>query len=227
MKAFTLRDLPQNERPRERAVKYGIHNVSSQELLALILGRGVSGESVMVMSQKILSTFKTLKNIMNASLQDLQKIHGIGLAKATQLQACFELSKRANIQIEKQNIKITKSHVAYELLKDDFKTYKKEYFVVMSLDTRNNFIAHDIVSIGTLNASLVHPREVFDRAVYRNAAQIILFHNHPSGDPDPSDEDITITKRLISAGRIMGIDVIDHIVIGDECYMSFKEKNLI
>ncbi len=226
---MTLHDLPKNERPRERLLKYGISNLSSQELLALILGRGIKGEPVMATAQKLLSTFGSLKKIMHTNNEDLQHIRGIGFAKACQIQACFELAKRAQVPDEtyKKLVKITKPETIFLMMKDELTTYKKEYFIVISLDTRNNIIATDTVSIGTLNASLVHPREVFDCAVYRNAAQIILVHNHPSGEPEPSDDDIKITNRLISAGRIMGIEVLDHIIIAKESFISFKEKKLI
>ncbi|HLL60849.1 MAG TPA: DNA repair protein RadC [Candidatus Nitrosocosmicus sp.] len=229
--SFTVHDLPIEERPRERLVKFGSEALTSQELIALILGRGIAGESVMTTAQKLLSTFGSLQQIVDANISDLQKIRGIGLAKACQLKACFEIVKRYNSSSKnssktKKTI-INKPEVIFDLLKDTVGIQKKEHFVVISLDTRNGLLAIDTISIGTLNASLVHPREVFDCAVQRNAAQIILSHNHPSGIVDPSDDDLDITKRLLTAGKIMGIEVVDHIIISREEFYSFKERKLM
>lgn len=231
VKSFTLHDLPKSERPRERLKRLGPDSLSAQELLSLILGRGVRGESVSMTSQKLLSYFGSLEGIMNASLEDLQSVKGLGLAKASQLKACFEIARRVftknEIAEEVQQKEITSAEEVYELIKSKISNYAKEHFVVLSFDTRNKFLGVDTISVGILNANLVHPRETFDAAIRRHAAQIIVTHNHPSGDPEPSEDDLEITKRLVEAGKILGIEVIDHIVVTKNSFFSFKEKGLI
>lgn len=231
MGAFTIHDLPIHDRPRERLEKFGAEALTTQELIALILGRGISGESVMITAQKLLLRFGSLESVMQASIFDLQKLRGIGLAKACQLKACFEIARRYSLSKHSANNSkktiINKPEIIFDLLKDTIGIQQKEHFVVMSLDTRNGLIAIDTISIGILDASLVHPREVFDCAVSRSAAKIILSHNHPSGIIAPSEDDLEITKRLITAGKIMGIDVIDHLIISPKEFYSFKEKHLM
>ncbi len=230
MKSFTVKDLPRDERPRERLAKFGAEALSLQELLAIVLGRGIKGESVMNTAQKIVTTFGTLDALQEASLEDIQEIKGLGPAKACQLKACLELSKRFNkpIQIDKSKKyqKLTSAKEVYEALRKKIGGLKKENFVVVSVDTRNKIIAVDIVFVGTLNSSLIHPREIFEAAIRRHAAMVVVAHNHPSGDPEPSDEDIKITKLLIEAGKMMGIEMIDHLIMGKEKYFTFRD-NLI
>lgn len=230
-KSFTMHDLPKSERPRERLEKFGQEALSAQELLALILGRGIKGESVSMTAQKLLSSFGSLEGVMNASLEDLKSIKGVGLAKAAQLKACFEVARRlwtkTEIDEETKAKEITSAKNAYELVKSKIVNYKKEHFVVISLDIRNKFLGMDTISIGTLNANLVHPREVFDAVIRRHAAQIIIAHNHPSDDPEPSEDDLMITKRLVESGKILGIEVTDHVIITKTGFFSFKAKNLI
>lgn len=230
-KSFTIHDLPKSERPRERLKKLGSEALSAQELLALILGRGVRGESVSLTAQKLLSHFGSLEGIMNASLEDLQSIKGLGLAKASQLKACFEIARRVftknEIVDETRQKEITSTKEVYELIKSKISNYTKEHFVVISFDSRNKFLGMDTVSLGTLNANLIHPRETFDAAIRRHAAQIIVAHNHPSGDPEPSEDDLEITKRLVESGKILGIEVTDHIIVCKSGYLSFKEKGLL
>lgn len=231
LRSFTILDLPESERPRERLKKFGPDSLSAQELLALILGRGVRGESVSMTAQKLLSYFGSLKGIMNASLEDLQSVKGLGLAKASQLKACFEIARRvftkSEIAEETKQKEITSAQEVYELIKSKISNYAKEHFIVLSFDARNKFLGIDTISVGTLNANLVHPRETFDAAIRRHAAHIIIVHNHPSGDSEPSEDDLEITKRLVESGKILGIEVIDHIVVTKEMFFSFKEKGLI
>lgn len=219
-KNFTIHDLPREERPRERLEKFGPEALSAQELLALILGRGISGESVMVTAQRLLSRFGSFRNIQEASLEDLEDIKGIGMAKAAQIQACLEISRRINNNVYDQNSKGKKrqtlsSKNVYQLIKSKIKNYSKEHFVVLSFDSRNRLIGLDTIAVGTLNSNLVHPRETFEAAVRRHAARIIIAHNHPSGDTEPSEEDLKITKQIVEAGKIMDIEVLDHLIIGD------------
>lgn len=227
-KSFTVHDLPLSERPRERLLKHGIEALSAQEILALILGRGIKDESVIVTAQKLLSTFGNLKNIAAASMEELTKIKGIGPAKAAQIKAAFELSKRLEDSSDKDQKTTVKSpEDAIKSVKNQLKGKKKEHFLVLSLDTRNHLINTQTISIGSLDSSIVHPREVFKEAISSTAASVIFAHNHPSGDPTPSEDDIKLTKRLVEAGEILGIEVLDHIIICDKDYISMKSKNLL
>ncbi|MFA5405291.1 MAG: DNA repair protein RadC [Ignavibacteria bacterium] len=230
--SFSVRDLPKSERPRERLRDKGVASLSSSDLLAVILGKGIKGESVLVTVQKLILHFGGLQKILEASIDDLMKIRGIGLAKACQLVASFELSKRLlkeNLEFEKERVKknaITKPEEIVKYIKTEIEDFSKEHFFVVSFDVRNRLIGIDKTSKGTLSASLVHPRETFESAIRRHAAQIIVAHNHPSGDTEPSDDDIRITKRLYEAGKIMGIELLDHIVITKDSYSSLKDKNV-
>ena len=225
--SFTVHDLPLSERPRERLFKLGSEALSAQEVLALILGRGIKDESVMLTSQKLLSRFGNLKGVANASIEELTRTKGIGPAKAAQIKAALELSRRLEGDAADKPKRVLKSpdDVAAEV-RSQLKGRKKEHFLVLSLDTRNRLINRKLVSIGSLDTSIVHPREVFKEAVSSCAASVIFAHNHPSGDPEPSKEDIELTKRLAKAGEIMGIDVLDHIIVCDRSYLSLKAKNL-
>jgi len=225
--SFTVHDLPLGERPRERLFKLGSEALSAPEILALILGRGIKGESVMMTSQKLLSRFGSLKGVANASVEELTQTRGIGPAKAAQIKAALELSKRLEVDVDDKPKRVLKSpeDVAAEM-RGRLKGKKKEHFWVICLDTRNRLINCKPVSIGSLDTSIVHPREVFKEAVSSSAASVIFVHNHPSGDPEPSKEDIGLTKRLVKAGEIVGIDVLDHIIVCDKNYLSLKAKNL-
>ncbi len=225
--SFTVHDLPLSERPRERLSKLGSEALSSQEILALILGRGIKGESVIVTAQKLLTKFGNLKNLASASLEELTQIKGIGPAKASQIKATFELSKRLeDPSTEGQKITVKSPEDAIKASKSQLKGKRKEHFLVLCLDTRNHLIKTNTVSIGSLDCSIVHPREVFKDAISSCAASVIFLHNHPSGDPTPSEDDIKLTKRLVEAGEIIGIEVLDHIIICDRDHLSMKGKNL-
>ncbi|HUW24369.1 MAG TPA: DNA repair protein RadC [Patescibacteria group bacterium] len=228
---LTLNDLPKEERPRERLQKYGPEALSVSELLALILGRGVKGEPVMLTAQKLLSKFGSIKGISEASLEDLQSIKGLGLAKAAQIKACFQISRRLDFEensiSKKRKKRVINPGDIFKLVKSKITKSNKEHFLVISLDTRNIVLGIDSVSIGTLNASLVHPRETFETAITRHAAQVIIAHNHPSGDVEPSEGDIETTTRLKEAGELLGIEVIDHLIISKKDFFSFKAKGII
>ncbi len=226
-KSFTVHDLPLSERPRERLLKLGVEALSTQEILSLILGRGIKGESVIVTAQNLLKEFGNLKGIANASIEELIQIKGIGQAKAAQLKAAFELAKRLeNFPEETLKPVIKSPEDVIKVMKKHFKGKKKEHFWILSLDTRNRLINSKEVSVGSLDSTIVHPREVFKEAISASAASVIFVHNHPSGDPEPSEEDIKLTKRLVQAGDIIGIDVLDHIILGDRKYLSLKARNL-
>lgn len=225
-RSFTLRDLPEEERPRERLLKFGSESLSIQELLQIVLRSGHKGESVALLSQKLLSHFGNLKRLFEASIEELMQIKGIGFAKAAQIKAVFELAKRYSLYQEEKDLKrISSPEDVFKLIKAKIKDYKKEHFYILALNTKNSVICE--ISVGTLNASLVHPREVFAEAIKNRANSIILVHNHPSGDLTPSEDDIKITKKLIEGGKILGIEVLDHIIITENSYFSFKSKGLL
>jgi DNA repair protein RadC len=226
-KSFTIHDLPLSERPRERLQKLGVEALSAQEILAVILGRGVAGESVMVTAQRLLSRFGSLKGLASASVEELSEVRGIGLAKAAQLKAAFELASRVEGYQEAGDKPVVKTpEDVASLVRRRLKDKKKEYFLAILLDTRNQLIKVAEISIGSLEASIVHPREVFKEAISASAAAVIFAHNHPSGVPEASEDDINLTKRLAEAGEIVGIDVLDHIIIGDKKYLSLKREGL-
>ena len=225
--SFTIHDLPTSERPRERLQKLGVDALSAQEILELILGRGIAGESVMVTAQRLLSQFGNLKGMANASVEELSQVKGIGIAKASQIKAAFELANRLEGYSEAGDKPVVKTpEDVAGLVRGRLKGKKKEYFLVLLLDTRNQLIKVSEISVGSLDSSIVHPREVFKEAISASAASVIFAHNHPSGDPTASEDDIGLTKRLVEAGEIMGIDVLDHIIIGDKQHLSLKGKGL-
>jgi DNA repair protein RadC len=225
--ALTIHDLPVSDRPRERLQRLGVEALSAQEILAVILGRGIAGESVMVTAQRLLSQFGGLKGISNASLEELSRVRGIGIAKAAQIKAAVELANRVDgySETSARSLLKTPEDVA-ALVKGRLKEKKKEYFLAVLLDTRNQLIKVAEISVGSLDSSIVHPREVFKEAISASAAAVIFVHNHPSGDTEASDDDIRLTKRLAEAGEIVGIDVIDHIIIGGTAFRSLKREGI-
>ncbi len=227
MKPFTLHDLPKEERPRERLKKVGVDNLSLVELLALVIERGKRGENVLSIAQNLISHFGNLENIKRASIEELQQVKGIGFANACKLKASFKLGEKAQAVSIKYDQKIESAEDVFNLLRNDLGNKKKEYFKVLSLNSRNRLISIDNVSIGTINASLIHPREVFKTAIQNLAVSVILVHNHPSGDSEPSEDDIEITKRITEASKIIGIEILDHIIITKDQFFSFKDERLI
>ncbi|HLC23416.1 MAG TPA: DNA repair protein RadC [Dehalococcoidia bacterium] len=232
--SFTVRDMPTSDRPRERLAKLGGEALSPAELLALVLGRGTRGESVMVTSQKLLNRFGSLKGVLSASLEQLDEVNGMGLAKAAQLKAIQEIARRLDDpDYNRPAGPVVKGpDEALRAVKPKLKGKKKEHFYTVLLDTRGRVIGTHEVSMGSLDSSIVHPREalqsaVFHQAIKGTAASVIFVHNHPSGDPRPSEEDIKLTKRLVEAGNIVGIEVLDHLIVCDSDYISMKAKGLM
>ena len=174
-----------------------------------------------------MAKFGNIKAISQATIEELSQIKGIGFAKAAQIKACFELGKRQDLEPELKNFDIKDPQSVVKAVKASIKDKAKEHFKLILLNTRNKIIGISTVSIGSLNASIVHPREVFKDAIIHNAYSVVLAHNHPSGDTEPSEDDLTITKRLVEAGKILGIEVIDHIIISKNGFFSFKEKGLL
>ena len=226
-KNFTVHDLPITERPRERLLKLGPQALSGQELLAVIIGRGIPGKSVLTISQELLCRFGNVKAVNEATVTQLCEIKGIGSATAALIKACFEIAERGKLDSEPKKYDIKNPQAVVKILRASLKDKAKEHFKLVILDSRNKIIAITNVSIGTLNANLAHPREIFKDAITHNAAAVILVHNHPSGDPEPSEDDIKLTKQLKQAGKILGIEVLDHLIITDRKYHSFKEKGLL
>ncbi|WP_197031731.1 RadC family protein [Paenibacillus massiliensis] len=224
---FMLRDLPHEERPRERMMQYGAEALSHAELLAILLRTGTQQESALHLAQRILMQAGNLRQLVDLSLEEMMEIKGIGTAKALQLKAGIELGRRLALSRHTLSPAIRSPRDVSDLLSEQLRYLQKEHFVCLFLNTKNVVIAQETLSIGSLNAAVVHPREVFRAAIKCSSASIICAHNHPSGDPTPSKEDVQLTQRLIEAGSIVGIDVLDHIVIGDGQYVSLKERGLI
>ncbi|WP_458123832.1 RadC family protein [Paenibacillus sp. Z3-2] len=224
---YMMRDIPQEERPRERMMEYGAGALSHAELLAILLRTGTRQESAVHMAQRILAEAGGIRSLMDLSLEELTAMKGIGNAKAVQLKAGIELGHRIAKSRRIQSTSIRTPRDAADILMEQLRYLQKEHFVCLFLNSKNHIIAQETLSMGSLNASIVHPREVFRAAIKCSSASIVCAHNHPSGDPTPSPEDIQITKRLIEAGAIVGIDVLDHIIIGDGTYVSLKEKGLV
>lgn len=223
---MTVKELPPGERPRERLIEKGADALAANELLAVLLGSGTKGNSVMQLSQEILSEFGGLKAVSEATLEELQKIKGLGQAKAIQLKAALTLGKRAYGNRYRSRYKIQTPSHAYNYVKDDFLGEKREHLVVILLDIKGYVIKKHVVSIGILSNTLIHPREVFYPAIRHQSASLVLVHNHPSGDPTPSKEDLSVTESLIEAGKLMGIPIQDHIIIGDKGFVSLREVGI-
>ena len=220
-----IKDLPKAERPREKLIAKGVENLKDSELLAILLRTGRVGKNVIEISLQILSKYSK-KRLLQMTYQDLLKIKGIDSAKATMLLSAFELSRRA-LEVDDSNLPVisTPKDVVAQLT--ELSQNKKEHFVVIYLNARSQLVHKETISIGTLNANLVHPREVFEPALKHSAANIMVAHNHPSGDPEPSEDDLEITKRLMEAGKMMGVEVLDHVIVAKNSHFSFKEEKLL
>ncbi|MCL2863652.1 MAG: DNA repair protein RadC [Methanimicrococcus sp.] len=221
-----IKDFPVTEQPRERLLKYGPDTLSDAELLAIILRTGTMGMNSITMCQQIFAS-ANLKKLSRSTIQELVKIRGIGMTKACQIVSVFELSRRLETYTDEPKPKIRDPEDIYRVMYPKIREEKQEKFMVLCLDTKNQIISIETIFIGSLDSSIVHPREIFKTAILASAASIILVHNHPSGDPTPSHEDIVITNRIIEGGKLLGINVWDHLIIGDGSYISLKRENLV
>lgn len=216
-----IKDLPAADRPREKLEKYGPGKLSDAELLAILLRTGTKDLNVLKLAQKILQKFENEKFI-DITIDELKTIHGLGLVKSCEIIACFELGRRM-LKGKKTSILLSPKDVWERM--EDIRGSKKEHFVVFYLDGRNQEIQKEIISVGTLNESLVHPREVFESAIKNNAASIIVAHNHPSGDLEPSQADIEITKKLIHAGKILDIKIVSHVIVTKDKWIELNKND--
>lgn len=226
-KSIMIRDVPEQDRPRERMWRHGAQALSHAELLAILLRTGHAQESVTALSQRVLAHAGGLKGLMGLSLEELTTIKGVGPAKAVQIKAGIELGLRVAREVSLLDKHIRSPEDAANYLMDEMRYLTREHFVCLFLNTKNRILGQETIFVGSLNASIVHPREVFQAALKRNSASLICVHNHPSGDPTPSLEDIEVTKRLVEAGKILGIEVLDHIIIGEKRYVSLKSLGLM
>lgn len=227
MNNYRIKEINVNERPMEKILHYGVESLSNSELLAILIGSGTKNKNAIFLAEDILKYKIRDKDLLYTSIEQLMKIDGIGLSKASRIISGLELGKRLSKIDKSQSVSLSNPDSVADFLYEYFRGSYKEEFCVLFLDTKNKVIGAQTVSIGTINQSLVHPREVFRYAIMKNSNSIILSHNHPSGDPTPSKEDILITERLIKAGEYIGIRVLDHLIIGDRRYISLREENLV
>lgn len=223
---YLIKDMPKIERPRERLLIQGPQSLNSYELIAILLRVGMQGQSVIELAKSLVNNLNDLSDLKQMTVDELQAFKGIGKTKAITLLAAIELGTRV-LNPQKEKIQIASPENVYDLLKHELTDLKQEVLMVVFLDLKMNLIAKQIVFKGSLNQSLVHPREVFKYAVKHSAFQIILVHNHPSGDPTPSPQDIEITRIFEAAGDLLQIKVVDHIIIGRNTFLSIKDYNQI
>lgn len=225
--SLMIRDFPKDERPRERFIQNGPESLSNHELVALMLRTGTKDESVLQLANRLLTHFEGLRLLKDATLNEITSIKGIGMAKAIQLLASVELGRRiSNLNYDDRYV-IRSPEDGAKYMMNDMRFLTQEHFVALYLNTKNQVLHKQTIFIGSLNASIVHPREVFKQAIRRSAASVICLHNHPSGDPSPSQEDIEVTKRLSECGKIIGIELLDHLIIGENKFVSLKEKGYL
>jgi len=218
-----IKEMLEDSRPRERLVKFGVENLSDSEVLALILEKGTKQENVIEMSDRLISKYG-LDKLSQCSLKELQEIKGIGFAKACQILALFEFNKRHNLA--KQEIKHIKSAKdVFNLFHEKLKDENQENFFILMLNNKNYVIGQELITKGSLDNSIAHPREIFKPAIKNSASKIILIHNHPSGDPSPSKSDLDLTDELIKSGEYLGVNVVDHVIIGKDKYWNWRESD--
>jgi len=221
-----IKNIPKSERPRERLKKYGKENISNEELLSIILNTGTKNKSVKDISNLILSKINDITDLKDITLNSLKQIDGIGEVKAIKILASIELGKRVYLDNNLVNIKMDTPEKIYNYMKGEVEGKNQEYFYAIYLDSKKNLIDKKLLFIGTLNKSIVHPREIFKYAYLLSASSIICVHNHPSGDTIPSKEDLNLTKALVEIGKMQGINIIDHIIIGKNYYSLYQNGDM-
>lgn len=227
MHTKNIEAIPNQSRPRERLEEYGVKNLADHELLAIILRTGTRGKNVVNLALEVLNAMEDIYQLRHVSMQELIKIPGIGKVKASEILAAVEFGRRVSQSSQLKEGTVSSSEWVGDYLLEELSNLKQENVMALYLNTKNEIIKKDIVFIGSLNSSVAHPREIFNRAISYSAARIILAHNHPSGNVEPSDADLSFTHRMIEAGELLGIEVLDHFIIGETCYLSMREKGYI
>lgn len=221
---FRIEHLPQNERPREKLTRFGASQLTTVELIAVLLGTGTKKQSVLELSQAIVAHFGTAEKLSSATSAELCEISGIGPAKALILKAAFGLASKFRCGIDPARTTIQSPKQAYHYLRDRMSHQTREHVILLLLDAKSKLIAEETISIGTLTEAIIHPREVFYPAIRHKAVSLIIAHNHPGGDPSPSKSDLKVTDRLIKAGKLIGITLVDHLIIGKNGYISLRKQ---
>jgi DNA repair protein RadC len=224
--SLAIRDLPVQERPRERLLHAGAEALSTTELLAILLRTGTRTESALRLAERLVATLGSLKEVAEATVEQLCQVKGVGPVKAVAIKAAIELGKRVAAFSPEMRPAVRSPEDVAQLVMADLQHAAREHFKALLLDSKNQILRVVTVSVGSLNESIVHPRELYREAIRHSAAAVIAVHNHPSGDPTPSDEDIQVSVRLRDAGRLIGIDLLDHLIIGDGRWVSLKERGL-
>lgn len=225
----SVKNWPEGERPRERLLKLGPASLSDAQLLAIIIRNGRAGRTAVDLGRELITQFRDIAGIYQAGIREISQLKGIGPAKAAEIKAAIEIGKRFHLpdtdRAKRASFCTSEDVARYctPMLKDE----KKEIFKCFLLDTKNKVIRDEVVSIGSLSASIVHPRDTFKSAVRESAAAVIFVHNHPSGDTKPSQEDVLLTRRLVQAGEVLGIQVLNHIIVGDGSHFSFRDNGMI
>jgi DNA repair protein RadC len=222
-----MKGIAEHDRPREKLARMGAGALGDNELVAIVLGHGQPRASALDLANSVLAAVGGVDGLARAAHGELTRIRGIGAARAAQVLAAVELGRRSVAQSVRERAQMTSPRTVAEYLMPQYGNRRVEQFGVLLLDTKRRVLRSTVLSVGTLDASIVHPREIFREAVAGGAAAIVLFHNHPSGDPEPSREDTRLTERLVAAGLLMGIDVLDHVILGDARYFSFREKGTL
>ncbi len=223
-----MRELPAEERPREKMLREGARALSSGELLALLIGSGSSGGSALRVAERLLALHPDgLRHLAESGAEELLCVEGIGPARACSLMAALELGRRLSVSPKRERIRVDRPSEVAALFSERMRYLRKEEFQVLLLNQKNEILLTEQVSVGDLSSAITHPREIFSGAVRRSAAAVILAHNHPSGDPAPSENDLRVTARLVEAGKLLGIEVLDHIIIGDGSFTSLRERGYI
>jgi DNA repair protein RadC len=222
-----MKSVAAHDRPREKLQRVGATALGDNELLAVVFGHGRANASALDLANAVLAGVAGLDRLARARYDELRRIPGIGSARAAQILAAVELGRRTLTRVGRERIQITSPRVLAEMLLPQYGSRAVEQFGVVLLDTKHRVLRTTVVTVGTVDASIVHPREIFREAASAGAAAIVLFHNHPSGDPEPSQDDVVLTRRVVAAGILMGIDVVDHVILADARYCSLREKGLI